>query len=480
MNENNNYDPTSVPQPMMDNTPPNIGNDGYGAQVTSNNINPNMGNPLNNQFSNTPVMNNTNMVNPGNFDNNMMYNGNVNQTNPNTVGQNMNMNATPVVNNTANSEPAVNIPSVPESPIAQVANQMHINEMNDDLLLLAFIGKNCEKITTRSFNFAGFFFSSLYMFYRKMFGYGLLFFIGQTLILNLINIPVLSLGINILTGFLVNKLYVSFANKKIDVIKAQNIGKSMDELKYICAKKGGTSFGKVILGFLAEIGIAIVIVIIFAIVGLGGAIGQMFKSGGFNINFNGGTVSTPTDIKGERKLIENAEITGQSTFGNSRSIMVGPFGKSETYVVATSNPEVISALYDYKDYLKVDLYYAEQDGEKYIVDAKIYIKETNEDISDVKTKDELESKLGLYGIGTHTDTFTLTNIGTPGFGINDSEQYTFVPFEFTNEKNMKIEMKYKNYDNSIKMVIGRKYEVTFEVVEGTFDNDYEIKSIKPL
>ena len=35
-----------------------------------------------------------------------------------------------------------------------------------------FIGKNYEKITKRPFNFAAFFFTSFYLFYRKMFGFG--------------------------------------------------------------------------------------------------------------------------------------------------------------------------------------------------------------------------------------------------------------------------------------------------------------------
>ena len=48
------------------------------------------------------------------------------------------------------------------------------NLTNDDELLKEFIGKNYEKITTRRFNIAAFFFNSLYMFYRKMFGYGIL------------------------------------------------------------------------------------------------------------------------------------------------------------------------------------------------------------------------------------------------------------------------------------------------------------------
>ena len=39
-------------------------------------------------------------------------------------------------------------------------------------------------------------------------------------------------------------------------------------------------------------------------------------------------------------------------------------------------------------------------------------------------------------------------------------------------------MKYRNPDNSLNLTEGNNYTVTFEVVEGTFDHEFNIKSIK--
>ena len=66
-------------------------------------------------------------------------------------------------------------------------NISSINQINDNELLKAYIGKNNEKITTRPFNFAGFFFGPAYMFYRKMFGYALLAYLLELVVLNVID-----------------------------------------------------------------------------------------------------------------------------------------------------------------------------------------------------------------------------------------------------------------------------------------------------
>ena len=50
------------------------------------------------------------------------------------------------------------------------------------------------------------------------------------------------------TGLFVNKIYLYYANKKIDKIKLNNNQKDINELKNICAKKGGTSIGQIFLG----------------------------------------------------------------------------------------------------------------------------------------------------------------------------------------------------------------------------------------
>ncbi len=118
------------------------------------------------------------------------------------------------------------------------------NGINDQELLKAFIGFNYEKITTRSFNWSGFFFTDSYVLYRKMFLYWLLL---QLLDMILLNNIIVSLIVGIAFGFAVNPIYLAFAKRKVAEIKAKNPNKSMGELRTICAIKGGTSIGVVLL-----------------------------------------------------------------------------------------------------------------------------------------------------------------------------------------------------------------------------------------
>ena len=71
----------------------------------------------------------------------------------------------------------------------QTFNQQptNFNTTDEKVLLKAFIGKNYEKITNRLFNFSGFFFTSFYFFYRKMFLFGIILFILNFITLNFIN-----------------------------------------------------------------------------------------------------------------------------------------------------------------------------------------------------------------------------------------------------------------------------------------------------
>ena len=75
----------------------------------------------------------------------------------------------------------------------------------DEELLKIFIGKNYEKITKRPFNFAGFFFTNFYLFYRKMFGFGIIIFLLNVAIATIFDKFYLTLILNVIVGFLVNK-----------------------------------------------------------------------------------------------------------------------------------------------------------------------------------------------------------------------------------------------------------------------------------
>lgn len=161
----------------------------------------------------------------------------------------------------------------------QQQNPNHTVQTNDEELLRAFIGDNYEKITTKSFNFAGFFFNTFYMFYRKMFGYALLVFLMELLIINLIKnffALFIILVINAILGFLVNKVYLSYATRKIAKIKLRNQQKDRSELKGICSATGGTSIREIVLGFSVELVIVIIVLIVMLIMNFGSMISLLF------------------------------------------------------------------------------------------------------------------------------------------------------------------------------------------------------------
>lgn len=122
--------------------------------------------------------------------------------------------------NSLNSTSKMSLDSLlaPETSI----NTNEVKQPTDDELLQAFIGKNYEKITKRPFNFAAFFFTSFYLFYRKMFGYGILVFLLNVAITTAFNKFYFTLILNIIVGFLVNKIYLSTAKKIVAVIKVSN------------------------------------------------------------------------------------------------------------------------------------------------------------------------------------------------------------------------------------------------------------------
>lgn len=154
------------------------------------------------------------------------------------------------------------------------SNQKVIHE---EELLKTFIGQNYDKITTRPFNFAGFIFSSLYMFYRKMFFYALCVFVLNIIIINFIKVPMASAIFHIILGLTVNKIYIFFAKKKIAKIKLENQEKTESDLKTICSNQGGGSIGFAILGLLIQSILAILMVVMMFILGIASVFGNLFS-----------------------------------------------------------------------------------------------------------------------------------------------------------------------------------------------------------
>lgn len=356
-----------------------------------------------------------------------------------------------------------------------------LNNSTDSNLLRAFIGKNYDKITTKSFNFAGFFFTTFYMFYRKMFLYGILWFIVNLIIINLIEQSkqfIVTLLLSVVVGFCVNKLYLYHTNKNIVKIKLKNSQKEFNELKEICASKGGTSVGKVFLGFVAEMGIVIVTLVIMIFCGIGGVLSELFNLDNWNITIDKNDIND-LDSTNNRILLEDVTLSGGNiTIGSKSYFSVNGTGN---YV---SNNEGVKLLVDYMDYVKLDIYYIENGEERIIVDYKAVLKLNNEDITNVKTEDELRTKIGLYTTGIHTASFTFLKNGGVGSSYTDGETYYYQNYVFVDSQNNEYEMRQmsKNYiteNNELVLIVGNKYNVTFEVVKDETWGKYEyyIKNI---
>lgn len=437
-----------------------------------------------------------------NDSNNILGNNNVTPTpQPNTTNG---VSSTSEINNSVNNAYVIT-PSVQQSQTSQPNQNINVtqpqntyntqlnntissnnqniesNQINDEELLRVFIGKNYEKITTRPFNFAGFFFTSFYMFYRKIFGYALIVFLLNLVVLNIVNNFLVTIAFGVLVGFFVNKIYLSYAKKKIAIIKASNPQKSFEELKTLCANKGGTSIGKIFLGFITELGIALVVLFVMMLVGIGGAIGEFLNLDNWNITVNdsGNTNNENNNTNSkDKKLIETVIVSGYTCLESRCNVSIDDSnGNSVDYELGVSNNDLFNELGDYKDYIKLDIYYTQKGKTKTIVDYRILLKSNSEDISSVKNVDELRNKIGLYLLGTHTDILTLTEVGMTGFGYIDDQSYTYTSYTFVDNNNNEYEMKYINDNGLSNLVEGNKYNVTFEVTEGMFNYEYTIKSI---
>lgn len=364
----------------------------------------------------------------------------------------------------------------PENTNNNDTSNQNINTISkdDEELLKAFIGKNYEKITTNQFNIAGFLFTTFYMFYRKMFLYASLAFLLYVALLIFMNNFFVSIVLNILVGLFINKIYLSYANKKISKIKLKNNDKDINELKTICSKKGRTSVGKIFLGFLTELAIIVVVLFIMIAVGIGSIFGQLINFDNWNIITSGTNISTKNAT-----LMEDVNVSGYSCIGSNCSVSIyDSDDNSDDYTLNINNSDLFNKLSDYKNYIKLNIYYTKKGEEKTIVDYKIYLRSNSEDISNIKTENELRDKIGLYQIGTHTDSLTLTEIGFTGIGFNDDESYNYTNYTFINNKNIEYEMNYisKNGEE-LNLIEGNEYNVTFSVAEGTFDYEYTIISI---
>lgn len=193
--------------------------------------------------------------------------------------------------------------------VYQSVDNQKQNNITDEELLKVFIGAHYDKITIHSFNAFGFLFSTLYMFYRKMFLYALLLFFVEIVIVNIIPAYFLIPILNIFIGLFINNIYALYAHKKIVKIRKNSVTGNIDEIKQRCIELGGVSIRSLVAGILIEMIVMLVIIVIRSLPGLNfPAIAPLLKKESTvknaDITYNG-TISYDTSIDMKKEFIIN-------------------------------------------------------------------------------------------------------------------------------------------------------------------------------
>ena len=234
--------------------------------------------------------------------------------------------------------------------------------------------------------------------------------------------PFFTIALHILLGFLVNKLYIGFAKKKIQKIKNNNPGADMQTLKNICASSGGASIGHVVLGLIAETGILIVLTLImfFGLLFLIGGLSSIFDSNFDDNIYNDNIINE--EIHDEEETIEgillsDVQINQVSSSSDGTTILLKNDTKTYTY---KGQDEIKIMIYSgYDKYVRFDIYYKPNGTSREIVGHKAYLRETNEDVTNIQHEGELREKIGLYGLGKHTDELTFVESTAPNEVLKD-------------------------------------------------------------
>lgn len=108
---------------------------------------------------------------------------------------------------------------------------------DDEKFVEEYIGTSYDSFRNSSFNPGAFFLGPIYLFYRKMYLYAIIFILISMFISACI--PVV---LNIILGFIINGIYLEKARTDVRTIRRNNNGLSDEEILNLCKKKGGTTF----------------------------------------------------------------------------------------------------------------------------------------------------------------------------------------------------------------------------------------------
>ncbi len=187
-------------------------------------------------------------------------------------------------------------------------------------------------------------------------------------------------------------------------------------------------------------------------------------------------------------VLEDVDFNGYGCINTKCTLYFGEDYETEYLynekTLSKYEDDLFLVLDGYEDYIKVNVYYVENEKGKTIVGYKMFSKSTNEELKDVENEEELRDKLHLYQVGSYTESLTLVEKGELSFGFtvdpntDEEEEFTSIDCIFTDDSNNKYEMKYKNPDENMNLVEGNKYTVSFEVEHEFKKYEYIITSIE--
>ena len=223
----------------------NLTNQNNEAQTNSNQ---NQFNQYNNINQNN--YNNTELTTQNQNNENQVINQNISLHNQTNYSQNNNQQINEN-NNLQNIQP-----SKPQTVFNTNKSQNILNDeiYNDDMLIDAYIGKRADKLKKGGFSWCTFFGGIIYAFYRKMWGFGIVFFIINLIVIILSKIiPFLPLKsttgtiVELIAAKIFKENYIIHVQNQIEKIKQKNPDKTQEELLQICRKKGGTTIVPIII-----------------------------------------------------------------------------------------------------------------------------------------------------------------------------------------------------------------------------------------
>ena len=115
-----------------------------------------------------------------------------------------------------------------------------------------YIGKNSDKVRKKKFSLEVLLFGVVYLFYKKLYLFGLIW-LGILLVLELILNNYVFIGLvilNIIGSFIFNKIYLKIVSKNVEKIINKNSDKSKEEIEVICKKRGSSSIISLFIGLI--------------------------------------------------------------------------------------------------------------------------------------------------------------------------------------------------------------------------------------